>query len=97
MELPSIFSSQHKGGSAPPQASAVRSIHSSSSSKSMALSSEYMRRSCTTGANCSLTYPPTLWVGEEAVTSSGCAASISRSSRMSESKAASEMVGASRA
>ena len=55
MELPSIFSSQHSGGKLPPQASSTRSSHASNSPKSMALSREYMRCSCTTGANCSPT------------------------------------------
>ena len=54
MDEPSILSS-HTTGTMRPNASTTRSIHASSSSKSIALSSEYMRRSWRTGANCSPT------------------------------------------
>ena len=54
MDEPSILSS-HTTGTMRPNASVTRSIHASSSSKSMALSSEYMRRAWRTGANCSPT------------------------------------------
>ena len=54
MDEPSILSS-HTTGTMRPNASVTRSIHASSSSRSMALSSEYMRRAWRTGANCSPT------------------------------------------
>ncbi len=94
MDEPSILSS-HTTGTMWPKASFTRSSQASSSPKSMALSSEYMRRSWRTGANCSPTYPPTRCVGLDGSTRSGWASSSSRSSRMSESNAPSEISGAS--
>jgi hypothetical protein len=52
---------------------------------------------CSTFSNFALGAPETRWVGESGVRTSGCAASIAWSSRMSRSYSASERRGRSRA
>ena len=52
-------------------ASRVRRSHSSSSSRFMASSIEYIRTACWTGSKLEETAPPTVWVGDVAVRSSG--------------------------
>ena len=65
------------------------------SSAPLAFSRESMGISWAARGKASCGVPPTRWVGESGVTNSGCAASSSRSSRMSASNSASLMTGAS--
>ena len=60
-----------------------------------ALSSEYIRSRCSTGSNISARVPPTDWVGESWLTSSGFDDSSATSSANSASYSASEILGAS--
>ena len=62
----------------------------------VALAQRLHRQPVLTGANSFAGAPPTRWVGESGVSSSGCAVSSSCSSRNSASKAASEICGSSR-
>ena len=71
---PSILSSQRK------LVASTRLAQAVSSSWSKALSKLHMRSRCSTGANASLAFPPTLWVGLSPVMNSGCSDSSSSSS-----------------
>ena len=78
-----------------PTSRPMRSNHASSSSNPIALSSEYIRLACRTGAKVADPGAPTRWVGESGVTRSGYAPSMSASSRISASYSASEISGRS--
>ncbi len=92
---PSIFSSQANRAASPTRFS-TRAAHASSSSNENALSSESIGARCETGANRSAGTPPTRWVGESGVMSSGKASSSAPSSRTSSSYSTSETSGSSR-
>jgi hypothetical protein len=73
----------------------MRSIHARSSSSERALASESIGCRCVTFSSLPTGSPPTRWVGESGVTSSGCSASIARSSSSRASYASSPIAGSS--
>jgi hypothetical protein len=73
----------------------MRAIHARSSSSERALASDSIRCRWGTFSSLPTGSPPTRWVGESGVTSSGWAASIARSSSSSVSYASSPISGSS--
>ncbi len=93
---PSIFGSQTIAKSLRSMMFDARLCQARRSSPLNALASESSGTRCSTTPNVSTGAPPTRCVGESGVISSGCRASISRSSTMSLSNSASEISGWSR-
>ena len=73
----------------------MRSTQPRSSCSERALASESIGCRCATFSSRPTGVPPTRWVGESGVTSSGCSASIARSSSSSVSYSPSPMTGSS--
>ena len=96
---PSIFSSHRYGPTVSSDAAApsrsARAAQPSSSSAENALSRLSSRSRCCTGVKSVEIAPPTFWVGDSGVRSSGYCSSSSRSSRISRSYSASETSGES--
>jgi hypothetical protein len=74
----------------------IRVTHARSSSSERALASDSIGISWRTFGSDETGSPPTRWVGESGVTSSGLAASSARSSSSSASYSSSPIVGSSR-
>ena len=100
MARPSIFGSAtywNSGSSMPSRARwlRIRSIHARSSSSLRALASDSIGWRWVTLVSAETGSPPIRWVGESGVSSSGCSASIARSSSSSASYWSSVMTGSS--